>query len=209
MSKPKQSILYNAYHTEYENDSNWVIIVKNLLFICGFQNQWDNQTPLDLKVDLPIIKRKLKHVLLNLYKNSPCQIPELLTEYNYIDDEIHPQPYLLSKVPRYLKISISRLRLQSNRLEIVRGRYNRPKVPKEQRLCSSCKVTDDEVHLLTNCKLINNLRNTTFKTISDHKESFVTLSERYKAHTLVNPCTYDETLVFWQFINKAFHQRNL
>ena len=49
MSKHKQSILYNDYHTEYENDSNWVIIVKNLGFICGFQNQWDNQTPLDLK----------------------------------------------------------------------------------------------------------------------------------------------------------------
>ena len=209
MSKPKQSILYNAYHTEYENDSNWVIIVKNLLFICGCQNQWDNQTPLDLKVDLPIIKRKLKHVLLNLYKNSPCQIPELLTEYNYIDDEIHPQPYLLSKVPRYLKISISRLRLQSNRLEIVRGRYNRPKVPKEQRLCSSCKLIDDEVHLLTNCTLINNLRNTTFKTISDDKDSFIALSDRDKAHTLLHPCTYEETLAFGHFIYKAFQQRNL
>ena len=69
ISKPKQSLLYNAYRSEYDNNSQWILTVKYLLNACGLQYKWDSKTPLDSKLDLPRVKTKLKQV-----KHIPTKI---------------------------------------------------------------------------------------------------------------------------------------
>lgn len=210
ISKPKQSLLYNAYRSEYDNNSQWILTVKYLLNACGLQYKWDSQTPLDSKLDLPSLKKKLKQVFLKLYNQNNRKIPDFITEYNDIDEEnISPQKYLNYNMSSYMKKSITRLRLQSNRLEIVRGRYTRPKLPLDQRLCSSCKTIDDEQHLLTNCAIIADLRERTFSSMSNYNNNFDTLSNKEKTFLFLHPPSYEIALIIGQYIIQAFKERNL
>ncbi len=112
-------------------------------------------------------------------------------------------------MPSYMKKSITRLRLQSNRLEIVRGRYTRPKLPLDQRLCSSCKTIDDEQHLLTNCAIIADLRERTFSSMSNYNNNFDSLTDKEKTFLFLHPPSYEIALITGKYIIQAFKERNL
>ena len=61
------------------------------------------------------------------------------------------EPYLhLVKNPKY-RITISKMRTRSHKLEIERGRYTRPITQIEQRVCLLCKVVKDEFHFMLQC----------------------------------------------------------
>ena len=48
------------------------------------------------------------------------------------------------------RTAITKLRCSSHALEIERGRYQNPKVPRYLRLCLVCQVVEDEEHFVTN-----------------------------------------------------------
>ena len=48
-----------------------------------------------------------------------------------------------------LKVAVFKLRASSHDLEIERGRYVRPKLNVDERLCLSCNVVEDEEHFVT------------------------------------------------------------
>ena len=52
------------------------------------------------------------------------------------------------------RIALSKLRASSHDLEVERGRYVRPKLDKNKRLCISYHVIKDEEHFVTDC--VNN-----------------------------------------------------
>ena len=133
-----------------------------------------------------------------------------MTEYIGISNiKISPQKYLHFNIPSYMKKCITRLRLQSNRLELVRGRYTRPKVPPDQRLCSSCNAIDDEEHLITKCGVVADIRENTFKTMSENNQEFSNLSDSENPHFFLHPLSCDSTLIIGHFITKVFKERNL
>ena len=189
---------------------DYSVTVKYLLHSCGLLSIWDELTPIGLKLDLSNLKQKLKHIFLSLYNQSNRKIPAFMTEYNDISNiKISPQKYLHFNIPSYMKKCITRLRLQSNRLELVRGRYTRPKVPPDQRLCSSCNAIDDEEHLITKCGVVADIRENTFKTMSENNQEFSNLSDSEKPHFFLHPPSYDSTLIIGHFITKIFKERNL
>ena len=49
------------------------------------------------------------------------------------------------------RVALSKLRTSSHSLEIERGRYTRPKLNVDQRLCMSCNVEDEE-HFVLHCQ---------------------------------------------------------
>ena len=53
---------------------------------------------------------------------------------------------------------ITRWRLSNFKLAIETGRYERPKVERERRLCRTCLVVEDENHALFECRLYNQVR---------------------------------------------------
>ena len=77
-----------------------------------------------------------------LFMNSNCTVPDV---YNRRDNVI----------PEYMRISYSRMRLSSHRLEIETGRWAR--IPRERRLCQ-CGAIQDEEHVLLRCALTEPLR---------------------------------------------------
>jgi hypothetical protein len=46
---------------------------------------------------------------------------------------------------------LTKLRLSSHSLLIEKGRYFRPKIKRENRLCSQCNQIEDEQHFLIHC----------------------------------------------------------
>ena len=51
------------------------------------------------------------------------------------------------------RIAVSKLRASSHNLEIERGRYTRPKVSPENRLCPLCYVVDNEIQFVVRCRI--------------------------------------------------------
>ena len=82
---------------------------------------------------------------LNEMKNDDTKLTyfvQLKTEYMY-------EKYLNYNRHRY----ISKYRLSDHNLPIERGRYVKPKIPKELRLCTKCKLAmGNEIHVLLECK---------------------------------------------------------
>ena len=58
----------------------------------------------------------------------------------------------------YYRIIITRWRLSCHRLNVETGRHIRPRVPREQRICLSCGILEDEQHVLFVCPIYNNIR---------------------------------------------------
>ena len=57
------------------------------------------------------------------------------------------------------RIALTKLRISSHKLMIEKGRYSRPYIPPEERLCPSCQSkTEDEKHVLLYCVLYDTLR---------------------------------------------------
>ena len=56
------------------------------------------------------------------------------------------------------RTAICRLITSSHHLEIERGRWTRPVIPTENRICNICNKLDDEYHFLLECNSYSELR---------------------------------------------------
>ena len=65
------------------------------------------------------------------------------------------EDYLSVVKTRKHRVALSKLRMSCNSLRIETGRYERPLIPLDQRICFNCEVDiiDDEVHFITNCRI--------------------------------------------------------
>ena len=86
------------------------------------------------------------HSTLNDVVNNPK-----LCIYNKIKTHITCEPYLELVKNKNHRNAITKIRTSSHTLEIERGRYAKPKVPREKRVCTLCGVLEDEIHFVTAC----------------------------------------------------------
>ena len=106
-----------------------------------------------------------------------------------------------------VKRRFTQLRISAHRLCIEIGRYSRPKLPRENRFCFSCKnAVEDEKHFLFHCKEYNSLRENLYlelgKIVGD-----ISLHE----HVLLELFTMfdsDFTPLFIEYVYNAFEHRN-
>ena len=68
-------------------------------------------------------------------------------------------------IPDYLRIPCTRMRLSSHRLKIETGRWSG--IPRERRLCP-CGEIQDEKHVLENCTLTDQIRQSYSDTVISH-----------------------------------------
>ena len=100
------------------------------------------------------------------------------------------------------RIIITRWRLSNYDLAIETGRYERPKVDRDQRVCRTCLVREDEEHVFFACPLYTTIR-------TDHPNIF---SEMSSVRSILNPSTtdmiYETANVLFQIekIHKKFNQ---
>ncbi len=75
-----------------------------------------------------------------------------LNFYSNICENCGLQTYLKLGLPRSKVRNLTKLRISAHKLQIEVGRYARPKILRQNRLCSSCSVVADESHFLLHCK---------------------------------------------------------
>ena len=63
-----------------------------------------------------------------------------------------------SLVIDYHRIIITRWRLSNHKLRIETGKYERPFVLRDERLCAICHVLEDEDHVIFECTVFNDTR---------------------------------------------------
>ena len=108
------------------------------------------------------------------------------------------------------RIALSKLRASSHDLDVERGRYVRPKLDINERLCISCHVIEDEEHFVTDCVNNRQMRNPFFeKKKSLWEPGFANWANRDKIVFLIS-CE-DPQILSWssKFLYHSFHTRNL
>ena len=85
---------------------------------------------------------------------ADLQVKPLLRSYRLYKREFTPEYYLdCITLPKY-RVSISKIRASSHDLEIERGRYTRPKIDPDHRLCAFCLEIENEERFVTTVKLM-------------------------------------------------------
>ena len=83
--------------------------------------------------------------------------------YSKIKNHFQYEEYLNIIKSKSRRASLTRLRISNHSLQIERGRYVIPKLPRSERLCSSClksgsSAVEDELHFLFDCPIYADLR---------------------------------------------------
>ena len=97
--------------------------------------------------------------------------------------------------------------LKSHALEIERGRYTSPKTPVNERLCSECKVVENEVHFFLYCQLYRKERQELFDKVTEMLPNFPLLPDANRLIFLL--CNEHDVILSWvgKFIFNSFKKR--
>ena len=122
------------------------------VFYLGFSHVWNNQFTFNASALLVAVKNKLKErfVLFWGKRLSSEEGMKKLQTYKLLKQKFGIEPYHDNLLDRNLRRCICAFRISALRLGIERGRYCGEKP--EDRLCDSCKVIENEIHFLCQCK---------------------------------------------------------
>lgn len=153
-------LVYNLMLSDLEilpDKVNWASLVRHLLLSLGFYEVWLNQGVGDYAKFISLCRQRLNDTFIQNWRARLENSTRALF-YNRIA-VFQFQPYL-EKV-NVLKFSqaFSRLRMSSHRLEIEAGRWVKPNsTPLNERICTFCKVLEDEYHFILECSVYKELR---------------------------------------------------
>ena len=127
------------------NCVNWASRVKFLLSSLGFYGVWVNQGVGNKSAFLWAFKQRLTDSFMQdwnsrLAESSRANFYSLFSKFEY-------QPYLEVINVKKFRVTMTKLRVASHRLEIEVGRWARPnRVPIDERKCRLCNKLEDEFH---------------------------------------------------------------
>ena len=131
--------------------------------------------------DINAFNKKCKQTLIENFKTDwgknlrDIQRNPILRTYNTFKQRYVTEPYLyLVKYIKY-RVALSRFRSSSHTLEIERGRYAKPIIPVQERLCRVCLVLEDGRHLLFHCVLYDGERRKLLSKIEARYNGFLSL----------------------------------
>ena len=110
------------------------------------------------------------------------------------------EKYLFSKNSDFRKL-ICKFRISDHALAVETGRYKN--IPRENRLCNTCNILDDEQHFLFDCTLNQNIRENYFHNINLD----FTLDTNTKSKTILNPETDEQVKFLGSYLKQAFTLR--
>ena len=104
-----------------------------------------------------------------------------------------------SFVPEYLCVRITRWRLSNHDLRIETGRYIRPILPRNMRVCSVCSDSiEDEEHAIYHCPLYNDVRGN----YRDLLERYSRVTEIFNPKSVVDACQLGKLLIDIENVRK-------
>ncbi len=139
------------------NKPNWASLVRNLLNELGFGFAWIAQGVGDTDQFMNIIRQRLHDNFVQCWSHRLNESTRALFYRSICTFEY--QLYLDNITVRKFRVSLTKLRVSSHRLEIEAGRWHKPvSKPFDQRKCMICNVLEDEFHFLMICPMYTELR---------------------------------------------------
>ena len=153
------SLLYHEslVNIDASTKYSWARKVRALLFESGFGEAWYNQGVGDVNVFCMMFKTRL----LDMYQqdwHSRLHASTRASFYRSFNDQIQFRPYLDDVYSKMYRVALTRLVTSSHRLKIETGRWQRPILPRENRICGICGKLDDEYHFLLECSVLKDIR---------------------------------------------------
>ena len=179
--------------------------------------QTNRQTNIDENITFDVRRRYLwlcewhLHAYSNFGANQQeltTQTKPILRRYSLFKNDFFIEHHLESITDFRYRTAITKLRCSSHALEIERGRYQNPKVPRDLRLCPVCQVVEDEEHFVTNCSINQAERRLLCSKKSCKVPRFSTLSDFDKFLYLLT--NNDPQILTWfgKFVHQSFIARN-
>ena len=140
---------------ENDNVTNWVSLVKNMLFKHGFGNVWVQQYVPNENSFLSIFTQRINDISLQTCNENINNVSDHRL-YKHLG--VETASYLTKINERYLRNAIAKIRLGSHNFYNERGKWQCPKIEYTSRLCTECDEIEDEFHIILQCKRFNQLR---------------------------------------------------
>ena len=157
------------------------------------------------------IKKVVKKETHNFYKILTHNKIESQTEsnkiflYKNIKLTQNQMEYYLTYPNKKVRQNITKFRISDHSLLIETGRYFR--IPRDQRLCETCKIIDDEPHFFFNCKINVKPRETLLQNFIEIYPNFQSLNSTEKLSKILNPSTPDQIRTVASFIEQSLELR--
>ena len=151
-------ILWECFCTHQKYNSPWLKHIQGILNHCGLTYVYDELSSLDPARILLVVRDRLDDQYLQKWR-ADLTISSKMRSYTIYKSALQMEKYLF--LPLHLRAAITKFRLSCHSLEIETGRYVRPYLPPEERICHTCKVMEDEKHFLLNCQEPNLFLNMT------------------------------------------------
>lgn len=144
--------------SETHNHEMWIKQVRDLLCNNGFREVWLNQGVGDRDIFLNIFKTRLNDIYRQGWEGR-LNDSTRATFYRAYKSNFELSSYM-TKIPYKPHLqALSRFIMSSHQLRVESGRWERPKLPRQQRFCLKCKNRiEDEFHFIFECPLYNDLR---------------------------------------------------
>ena len=97
------------------------------------------------------------------------------------------------------------MRISDHNLEIEKGRYY--KIPRQDRLCKTCKCIEDESHFILNCKINSKLRENLYNSIKFDDSEFSNMTDEEKLVYLLSPNTFKHIRLIGFFLKQSLELR--
>lgn len=101
--------------------------------------------------------------------------------------------------------SLTKLRISAHKLKIEKGRFFKPPIPVENRVCDNClSEIEDEIHFLIKCPKYDIYRNLFFSSVQKHCRNFSLLDDKSKFNWLITNSDKSIITELSNFIYESF-----
>ena len=189
--------------------NNWYTATSEIIMKYTY-NQSLNANEIVLKE----VKRNLQESFINIWKeqlwdDSRVSGGNKLRTYRTFKKDFAWEYYLTRVTKRSHLVALAKFRTSCHSLAIETGRYHKPSIPPEQRLCTSCNnvSVDDEYHFITECQELQHFRKCLYETAGKYNTQFHNLPNRDKmCYLLETSNTPTIRKVAW-FVFMSFNHR--
>ena len=207
---PTNRLLSKAFQTDQDLHINgyksWYSCLEKTLRSAGIKGNFnflDSET-VD-KLLTRFYMQQTKDNLNNLRLHDDSKLKLYSNVFNFNDN-----------VPDYLKLNlkqtctsiITKFRLSSHKLNIERGRYSRPKVPREERICKFCNEVESESHFILFCKTYDSFRDRLLKEFDIDKLKLCKDKEFDTLKLILNPRNRAQATMLSKYLSKALEIRD-
>ena len=159
-----QRLLKKVFHWSSSHGKSWERRFRSFIDNIGLQHLL-NRSDLSVKNRLKCVKDKLNTIDADKWKSKlwndvSQENGNKLRTYRVYKTDLITEHYVKLNMERSHRRILAKFRSGSLPLQIEIGRYAKPKVPLDNRICKLCKdnVVEDELHFLLCCDFYSDLR---------------------------------------------------